>query len=411
MSELIRVPVWRRLSWAAVPASGTLLLAALLTLVLALAGATSARASEPSVPQLKGRINDRTGVLIPSEAARLDSMLEQYQSDTGHTFVLLIIPSLDGESIEAFSLRTAESWALGTADRDDGLLMVVALDDRKIRIEVGYGLEGAVPDGLAGDIIGRVMAPRFREGDIAGGIREGFRKLMKAAEGEAVGLPPLASRRQGVYPLVIYFLVLGLGSALFCRFPAAAAFPLAMGLSVLLARYLIGEDLHVHALVNGAAVLGLASRLRDSVGTNDGTTLEVQPVDIGLLMSVGAATASMFLPAAKTVMTLVLAVLLGLMIWIESKKQRAPLGTQVLLFLVNAALAAAMVWFFLKSQYGHANPWSWLYGPGVYGFLHIQGGRSGSSWSSGGGGFSGGGFSGGLSGGGSFGGGGASGGW
>jgi uncharacterized protein len=153
----------------------------------ALIGPSAAVAQE--VPALDGRVNDRAGLLSSAEASRLESTLAAYEKETGHQFALLTLPSLDGYPIEDWGIRVAEAWQLGSADRDDGLIFLVAPNERKMRIEVGYGLEGAIPDAVAKRVIADYVAPLFREGDFARGIRVGFEELMRAAEGEALGPP------------------------------------------------------------------------------------------------------------------------------------------------------------------------------------------------------------------------------
>lgn len=145
--------------------------------------------AELAVPELSSRVVDEAGLLTEANAQALEQRLAAYGQKTGHQFALVTVPSLQGGSIEDFSLRVAEKWKLGDAARDDGLLLVVAKDDRKVRIEVGYGLEGAVPDAVAARVIREAITPSFRKGDYAGGISEAFKLLMAAAEGESLGPP------------------------------------------------------------------------------------------------------------------------------------------------------------------------------------------------------------------------------
>lgn len=156
-------------------------------LVLGLAASTAQAAP---LPELRGRVNDLAGVLSGDRHGALEQRLAEYETRTGHQFVVLIIDSLDGDPIEDFAIRLAEKWKLGDAKRDDGLIFIVAKSDRKMRIEVGYGLEGAVPDVLAKRVLDDYVTPRFRAGDFVGGIELGLEQLMKAAEGEALGPPP-----------------------------------------------------------------------------------------------------------------------------------------------------------------------------------------------------------------------------
>ncbi|HEY7321269.1 MAG TPA: TPM domain-containing protein [Candidatus Binatia bacterium] len=138
------------------------------------------------VPPLKGRINDYAG-LIPADRARaLEERLAAFEAETGHQIVVLTIPSLEGDSLEDFSIRVAEAWKIGKKGFDNGAILLIARDDRKLRIEVGYGLEGVMPDAIASRIIREVITPRFRSGDYAGGIEAGIEAMLKVAKGETL---------------------------------------------------------------------------------------------------------------------------------------------------------------------------------------------------------------------------------
>ncbi len=117
------------------------------------------------VPTLTGRVNDLAQVLDPQAEQALEQRLSAYEQQSGHQFALLTLRSLEGDAIEPFALRVVEAWKLGQKQKDDGLLMLVSVDDRRMRIEVGYGLEGDIPDTLAGRIIRNVMVPEFRTGE------------------------------------------------------------------------------------------------------------------------------------------------------------------------------------------------------------------------------------------------------
>jgi uncharacterized protein len=145
------------------------------------------------VPRLEHRVNDYAGVLSRSARQDLESTLERYGQQTGHQFVFLSIPTLGGDPLEDFSIRVAEAWKIGDKKRDDGLIFLVVPQDRKMRIEVGYGLEGAIPDVVAKRILDDRVRPAFRSGDFEGGIRSAFDALMRAAEGESIGPAPQAS--------------------------------------------------------------------------------------------------------------------------------------------------------------------------------------------------------------------------
>jgi uncharacterized protein len=166
---------------------------------------------------LQAQVNDLAGMLDPAQAQALESKLASYERATGHQFALLIVPTLDGEVIEDFAVRAFESWKLGDKKRDDGLLLVVARDDRKLRIEVGYGLEGELTDIFCAQVIRDVIAPAFREGRPGDGLDRAFDLLMAKAQGIAVGVPkPRARGGSSVSAGFVIFVVIML--LIFSRF-------------------------------------------------------------------------------------------------------------------------------------------------------------------------------------------------
>jgi uncharacterized protein len=183
-------------------------LGALVLLCGILGGA--ARALE--VPPLSGRVNDLAQVLSPQMESQLEAQLQSYERSTGHQLAVLLIPSLQGEPIEDYTLRVVESWQLGKKGTDDGVLLFVAVEDRKIRIEVGYGLEGELPDALVGRIIREVMAPAFRQGDLGFGISRAVSAISKATGGQGEALPPPRRTRShdggGLPPYLLLLIVL-----------------------------------------------------------------------------------------------------------------------------------------------------------------------------------------------------------
>ncbi|HEU4583764.1 MAG TPA: TPM domain-containing protein [Polyangiaceae bacterium] len=153
----------------------------------------SAQARE--IPALVARAQDQAGLLSPSLRARVDAQLLAYEQKTGHQLVLLTLPSLEGEPLEDFTIHVMESWKLGNKDRDDGLLLFVAVAERKIRIEVGQGLEGDVTDALSSRIINETIKPAFQRGDMEGGIVRGLQALMAATGAPDIALPATQGRR------------------------------------------------------------------------------------------------------------------------------------------------------------------------------------------------------------------------
>lgn len=136
-----------------------------------------------------GYVTDRAGLLSASARASLETTLRAFEEKTSNQVVVATFPSLEGDSIEDFSIRLAEAWKAGQKGRDNGVIFLIFRNDRKIRIEVGYGLEGVFPDAMAGQIISQVVAPYFRKGDYSGGIVAGTDAIMKATQGEFKGIP------------------------------------------------------------------------------------------------------------------------------------------------------------------------------------------------------------------------------
>lgn len=153
-----------------------------LSLVVALAGEIVAQ--EVKVPKLFRRVTDFTNTLSAAEVDELERSLARFEDTTSNQIAVVMISTLGGESIEDFALRTAELNGIGQKKRDNGVLLLIAKDDRQMRIEVGYGLEGVLPDGLCGQIIRREITPHFREADYAGGIRAGVEAIMRATQNE-----------------------------------------------------------------------------------------------------------------------------------------------------------------------------------------------------------------------------------
>ena len=188
------------------------LFAALLALALG-----AAAAAQVAVPRLAARVTDETGTLSAGERATLEQVLAEFERRKGSQIAVLVVPTTGDETIEQYSLRVVEQWRLGRKGVDDGVLLLVAKDDRRLRIEVGYGLEGAIPDAIAKRIIEETIRPRFRDGDFYGGLRIGVEQLMRVAEGEPLPEPSHARRGDGdrlQMLVVIGFVMLGLAQML-----------------------------------------------------------------------------------------------------------------------------------------------------------------------------------------------------
>ena len=145
--------------------------------------ASSPAGAQSAVPPLTGRVVDRADILASSTEARLTDQLAAAEDSTGAQIAVLTVPALQRETVEELAERVFNTWGLGDADRDDGVLLLVARDDRELRIEVGYGLEGALTDAQAGRIIRNVIVPRFRDGDFDGGVSEGVTAIVGTLDG------------------------------------------------------------------------------------------------------------------------------------------------------------------------------------------------------------------------------------
>jgi uncharacterized protein len=162
----------------------------LLAVCLALAaGAAGWARAEVAVPPLAARVIDLTGTLTAEQKSALDARLAKVETDKGSQIAVLIVPTTRPETIEQYAIRVAERWKLGRKGVDDGVLLVVAKDDRAVRIEVGYGLEGAIPDALAWRVIDERIVPRFRAGDFYGGLTDGVDALAGLIRGEPLPAP------------------------------------------------------------------------------------------------------------------------------------------------------------------------------------------------------------------------------
>lgn len=153
----------------------------------------SSWAQEVPVPPLERWVTDQTSTLDSNTLSHLESELRALDAAKGAQLAVLVVPTTGDDTIESYARRVFDAWQLGREGVDDGILFLVAKDDRRLRIEVGYGLEGAVPDLLAGRIIREQVTPRFQAGDYAGGIVAGVESLQRAINGEA--LPPLRRER------------------------------------------------------------------------------------------------------------------------------------------------------------------------------------------------------------------------
>jgi uncharacterized protein len=152
------------------------------------------------VPKLSGRVNDYADLISPAAEARIEHTLEALEQDEGAQLVVLTIDSLEGEQLEEYSLRVAETWKLGRAEQDDGALLLIAKNDRKMRLEVGYGLEPVLSDVMSRRILDQVLRPQFRAGDFDGGVQRAVDAADGLIRGTSTLPPPTESDAQGDLP-------------------------------------------------------------------------------------------------------------------------------------------------------------------------------------------------------------------
>jgi len=148
----------------------------------------SALALQP-VPDLNAHVTDLTDTLSATTQAQIEQQLKALETEKGSQLAVLIVASTTPEAIEQYALRVAEQWRLGRKGVDDGVLLLVAKDDRKLRVEVGYGLEGVIPDAVAKRVIAEIITPSFRQGDFVGGIEAGVDRLVRLIQGEPLPAP------------------------------------------------------------------------------------------------------------------------------------------------------------------------------------------------------------------------------
>lgn len=164
-------------------------------------------AAQAAVPPLRGYVNDYAEILSPQEEQLLTQKLAAFERETTNQLVILTVPSLEGKDIESYSIEVAEAWKIGQKGKDNGVIIVVAPKERRYRIEIGYGLEPVLPDGLVGEIGRRALVPAFRQGRYGEGLSAAVDLLIAASRGEfqaegreSTGTRPV--RRRVSQPLV-----------------------------------------------------------------------------------------------------------------------------------------------------------------------------------------------------------------
>jgi uncharacterized protein len=151
--------------------------------------AAALASADVAVPPLTARVTDLTGTLSGAAVTRIEAKLAALEAKKGSQLAVLIVPTTQPEEIEQYGIRVAEAWKLGRKGVDDGAILLVAKDDRRVRIEVGYGLEGALPDAIANRIITETVTPHFKLGDYDGGVEAGVDQMISVVNGEPLPEP------------------------------------------------------------------------------------------------------------------------------------------------------------------------------------------------------------------------------
>ena len=190
------------------------MLAAMLLALVAALGSALPAAAQDYPPRPEGPVYDGADILSPAAEAQLDQRLRAYNAETGRALVVATVPSLDGQPIEPYATGLFSAWGIGGAERDMGLLLLIARDDRRLRIEVGYGLHPYFGGIMAGRVIRDTITPRFKEGDFDGGVNSGIDAIMEhlnrspaeaAAIEEAAQAAEAAQQGEGGVPVGLLF--------------------------------------------------------------------------------------------------------------------------------------------------------------------------------------------------------------
>lgn len=161
------------------------------------------------VPPLTARVTDLTQTLSAEQTQQLEAKLAQFEQEKGSQIAILMVPTTQPEDIAQFGIRVVDAWKIGRAKQDDGVLLLVAKDDRKMRLEVGYGLEGAIPDLIAKRIISEIIAPHFRQGNYFGGLDQATSQLMALISGENLPAPEPKAQTASIESLLPVLLIGG----------------------------------------------------------------------------------------------------------------------------------------------------------------------------------------------------------
>ncbi len=198
-------------------------------LLCGILGAGWGQTTPVAVPPLGQRVTDLSATLSSEERAQLEGELQQFEARKGSQIAVLIVPTTQPETIEQYGIRVADAWKLGRKKVDDGAILLVAKNDRTLRIEVGYGLEGALNDAVCERIISEIIVPRFQQGDFDGGIRAGVDAILKVVDGEPLpaarptNAAPAGDNYRALLPVLLMVIIFvgGLLRSLLGRLPGA----------------------------------------------------------------------------------------------------------------------------------------------------------------------------------------------
>lgn len=206
-----------------------------------------------NVPQIKGYVTDQTGTLNQQEIQAMENKLQNLQETKGSQIIVLVMQSTYPEEIEQYGIRVADTLRIGREGIDDGVILIVAKEDRRVRIEVGYGLEGAIPDAYAKRIIEQIIIPDFRDGQYYSGINHGVDAIIALIEGEALPLPETGAglgneeKQLPIFFIFILVMVIGLpvlkailGNKTKSKTARAIIFLITFGLGWLIVNFFIG---------------------------------------------------------------------------------------------------------------------------------------------------------------------------
>lgn len=226
---------------------------------------SSAASAQVAVPKLSQRVTDLTATLAPDQRQAIETRLAEFEQRKGSQIAVLIVPSTQPETVEQYARRVLDQWKLGRKGIDDGALLLIAIQDRKLRIETQHGLEGPLPDATAKRIVDEVIVPRFKQKDFFDGISAGVERMIAVVDGEPLPPPkPKASSQpvaDGSNPeallMAVFALVFVVGAILKSMFGRVGAAAITGGIGGVIAWFIVGTTIAAAAVAIIVFVLGL----------------------------------------------------------------------------------------------------------------------------------------------------------